>query len=81
MKIITYVPTNSLSCSALARILLDDGTFHPILISRGSPEEAADAAQTWWETELAKERAREQPRRRKTATQKTPAEPDVGDVI
>lgn len=84
MKIITYTTADTApkGAQAVARIMLDDSTFHPVLVARATPADAAAAAQAWWDAEVARERAREQPRRRKpAATVQPPAEPDVGDVI
>lgn len=87
MKILTYTTADTApkGAQAVARIMLDDGTFHPVLVARATPAEAAAGAQAWWDAEVARERARVQPRRRKpsaaASTVQPPAEPDVGDVI
>lgn len=84
MKIVSYLATGDAPKGhrALARILLNDGTFHPGFATRETVEAATAAMQAFWDAEFAKELARQQPRRRKTAAPTpTPAEPDVGDVI
>lgn len=62
MRVITYVSSvtdqapERYRCAA--RIILPDGTLSPMVFHAGDKAAARQAAQTWWDDQIAKERAR-----------------------
>lgn len=88
MKIVAYsTPDQDIPSGhrALARIMLNDGTWHPILIHAFDVESATKRATEWWAEALEKERVKGERGRKPRApasqvTEKEPV-PDPGDVV
>lgn len=57
----------------IARIMHNDGTWHPVLITALNEANARQKATEWWQAELAKAAAKKAPKRPKAAQN-----PEVG---
>ncbi len=80
MKVFTYAASDELAPPthrAVARIMLNDGSWHPVLITGPDEAHVAERATTWWAQELAKQ----SPRPKKKAKAVPLGVDDPGDVI
>lgn len=72
MRIITFAASladdapERLRCCA--RILLADGSLHPVVVHAPTKPEAREKAQAFWDAELARERKRQDARQQRAAT-------------
>lgn len=83
MRVLTYLATDESTPPAkraVARIMLTDGTMHPVIFEGATAEALKQTAEDWWAKALAKEAAKGTPRTAKAKPAPTASSDDF-DVV
>ena len=81
MRIVSYQSADAPpKIAGLARIILPDHSFHPVVIHAPTEAEARARAQAWWDSQVAAERAKKPKGRQRKVPEAVAAAPVISDA-